>query len=92
MMLSHAAAKSSQLTETQQMTRDAGRVMSRKIWLPKVIYNALPFFYIIAGASALAATFYISGWVWLLPHYLIFAVACLHMGVLVYRRRNRSRS
>ena len=33
-----------------------------------------------------------SGWVWLLPHSLIFAVACLHMGVLVYRRRNRSRS
>ncbi len=92
MMLSNAAAKSSQLTETQQMTRDAGRVMSRKIWLPKFVYNALPFFYILAGAGALVATIYISGWVWLLPHYLLFSVACLHMGILVYRRRNRSRS
>lgn len=90
-MLSNAAGKSSQLTDTQQITKDAGRIMSRKIWLPKVIYNALPLFYVLAGAGALVATIYISGWVWLLPHYLLFAVACLHMGVLVYRRRHRTR-
>ena len=91
-MLSNAAGKSSHLSETQQMTRDAGQLMSRKIWLPKIIYNALPFFYVVAGIGALVATIYINGWIWLLPHYLLFAVACLHMGVLVYRRRNRSRS
>ncbi len=91
-MFSDAAGKSTQLTDTQQITRDAGRMMSRKIWLPKIIYNALPYFYILAGAGALFATIYISDWVWLLPHYLIFAVACLHMGVLVYRRRHKPRS
>lgn len=90
-MLSSATGKSSQLSETQQVTRETGQVMSRKIWLPKIIYSVLPFFYIFAGVAALAATIYINGWIWVLPHYLLFSVACLHMGVLVYRRRNKPR-
>ena len=90
-MLTNAAGKSTQLTDTQEITRDAGKMMSRKIWLPKLIYNILPFFYVLAGIGALLATIYINGWIWLLPHYLLFALACLHMGVLVYRRRNKPR-
>ena len=46
----------------------------------------------LAQISLFVATFYISGWAWLLPHYLLFAVACLHLGVLVYRRRHRRKS
>lgn len=91
MLISSASGKSTHLTDTQQMTHDAGRMMSRKIWLPKLLYNALPFFYVIAGIAALAATVYINGWTWVLPHYLLFAVACVHMGLLVYRRRGNSR-
>lgn len=90
-MLTGAAGKSTQLSDTQQITRDSGQMMSRKIWLPKIIYNVLPYFYIIAGLGALLATIYINGWTWVLPHYLLFAVACMHMGVLVYRRRKNSR-
>lgn len=89
MMFSNAVEKPAHLSETQQVTRDAGKFMSRKIWIPKVIYNVLPYFYLFAGISALLTTIYISGWVWVLPHYLLFAVACLHMGLLVYRRRNK---
>ncbi len=89
MMFSNTARKPAHLSETQQMTRDAGSMMSRKVWLPKLIYNALPFFYLFAGVAAVLATIYISGWAWVLPHYLLFAAACLHMGILVYRRRNR---
>ena len=92
MMLSNTARKPANLSETQQMTRDAGRFMARKIWLPKVVYDTLPYFYLIAGIGALLTTFYISGWAWLLPHYLLFSVACLHMGALVYRRRHRHKS
>lgn len=91
MMFSNAARKPAHLSETQQMTRDTGTLMSRKVWLPKLIYNALPYFYLLAGAGALLATIYISGWAWVLPHYLLFAAACLHMGILVYRRRNKRR-
>jgi len=92
MLISNTAGKPGQLSETQQITRDTGKLMSRKIWLPKLIYIALPYFYLTAGVASLLATMYISGWFWVLPHYLLFAGACLHMGVLVYRRRNRSRA
>ena len=51
--------------------------------------SELPYFYLFAGMSALLTTIYISGWVWVLPHYLLFAIACLHMGLLVHRRRNK---
>jgi fatty acid desaturase len=92
MMFSNTANKSVHLRDTQEITRDAGKLMSRKIWLPKVLYNALPFFYLIAGIAALLATVYISNWYWILPHYLLFAAACLHMAMLVYRRRHRNRT
>jgi len=91
MMYSNAVGKSAHLSDTQQVTRDAGKYMSRKIWVPKVLYNVLPYFYLFAGVSALLTTIYISGWAWVLPHYLLFAIACLHMGLLVYRRRNKPR-
>ena len=92
MLVSNTAEKPAGLTETQQLTRDTGGFLSRRIWLPKVAYDALPFFYLFAGASALLTTFYISGWAWLLPHYLLFAVACVHLGALVYRRRHRRKA
>ena len=78
MLISNAAGKPGQLSETQQITRDTGNLMSRKIWLPKLIYIALPYFYLTAGVASLFATMYISGWFWVLPHYLLFAEhACI---------------
>ena len=89
MMFSNTAGKPANLSETQQVTQDAGKLMSRKIWLPKALYTLLPYFYIVAGVAALLTTLYISDWFWVLPHYLLFATACLHMGILVHRRRHR---
>lgn len=65
-------------------------VLGRKIWLPKLIYAALPCFYILAGLGALGATIFVGEWFWVLPHYLLFAAACLHMGFLILRRRSRA--
>ena len=90
-MLSTAAGKPTELTETQQVSRDAGRLATRKIWVPKLIYDALPYFYLFSGVAAFFATLYISEWFWVLPHYVLFSVACIHMGILVYRRRRRVR-
>ena len=90
-MLSTAAGKPTELTETQQVTRDTGRLATRKIWVPKLIYDALPYFYLFSGVAAFFATLYISEWFWVLPHYVLFSVACIHMGILVYRRRRRVR-
>lgn len=86
-MLSTAAGKPIQLTETQQVTRSTGRTVARKIWLPKMLYDALPYFYLISGFVAFLATLYISEWFWVLPHYLLFSAACVHLGIAVYRRR-----
>ncbi len=88
-MLSSAARKPLVLSETQQITRDTGKLASKKIWLPKLLYDALPYFYLSAGFAAFFATLYISDWFWVLPHYLLFSAACFHLGFAVYRRRRR---
>ncbi len=89
-MLSNAGTKPANLTDTQAVTRNTGSLVSRKIWLPKSLYDALPYFYLVAGVAAFLATLYISNWLWVLPHYLLFSAACLHLGVFVLRRRKRS--
>ena len=91
MMYSNTAEKPDHLSETQQMTRDAGTFMARKVWLPKLVYNALPYFYLISGIAAFFATLYIGDWFWILPHYFLFSLACIHLGVIVYRRRHSQR-
>ena len=62
---------------------------SRTIWLPKLIYDALPYFYLASGLAAFFATLYITEWFWVVPHYVLFSCVCLHLGVIVYRRRHR---
>lgn len=62
----------------------------RKIWLPKFLYDCLPYFYLVSGVAALLTTLYISNWYWIIPHYFLFAVACLHFGILVFRRRRKT--
>lgn len=89
-MLDSAAPKPATLTETQAVAHKTGSLASRKIWLPKLFYDSLPYFYLTAGFAAFFATLYISDWFWVLPHYLLFSAACLHLGVLVLRRRQRS--
>ncbi|MBT8090206.1 MAG: hypothetical protein KJO01_08360 [Gammaproteobacteria bacterium] len=64
--------------------------MARKIWLPKLLYDALPYFYLASGLAAFFATLYITEWFWVLPHYLLFSIVCIHLAVIVYRRRHRS--
>lgn len=90
-MLTGAAAKSPNSTDTRELTRGAGAFFSRKIWLPRALYDAIPYFYILAGLAAFLATLYINTWLWVLPHYLLFSAACLHLGMLVLRRRMRPR-
>jgi hypothetical protein len=89
MFLSNASKPAAALSETQQITHETGSLLSRKIWLPKLLYAMLPYFYMFSGVAALLATLYIGNWYWILPHYLFFSAACLHMGVMIYRRRIR---
>lgn len=89
-MLSNTSDELMHLSDTHQAARKAGRLVTRKIWLPKVIYDALPYFYLTSGFAAFFTTLYIDDWFWLLPHYFLFSAACLHLGVIVYRRRHAS--
>ncbi len=90
-MLTKTAPKPLDLSYTQELTRNAGNLASRKIWLPKLFYDCLPYFYLTAGFAAFFATLYISDWFWVLPHYILFSAACLHLSFAVYRRRKRPR-
>ncbi len=90
-MLSDAQSKPAPLTDTQQLAERSEHLITRKIWLPKVLYDVLPYFYITSGTVALFTTLYISEWFWVLPHYLLFSVACVHFGIVIYRRRHRKR-
>ncbi len=77
------------LTSTQMLVMKAGALAGRKVWLPRLVYDGLPYFYLAAGFAAFFATLYISDWFWVLPHYLLFSGACLHLALVVSRLRRR---
>ena len=85
------AGKSQLLTDTQQLAKQAGNMVTRKIWLPKLLYDLVPYFYLTSGFAALFATLYVSDWFWILPHYLLFSAACIQLGLGVLGRRRRSK-
>lgn len=89
-MLSKAAPKQMDLTATQRLSRRVEDIATTKIWLPKLLYDSLPWFYLFAGLAAFFATLYVSEWFWVLPHYLLFSAACLHLAFAVYRKRRRT--
>ncbi|MGB5335279.1 MAG: hypothetical protein WBN07_06640 [Woeseiaceae bacterium] len=73
------------------MSREKSQLASRRIWLPRLIYDALPYFYLASGLAAFFATLYVAEWFWVLPHYVLFSFVCFHLGVIVYRRRHPKR-
>jgi len=92
MMSTKAADTPQELFDTRSLIRKAGTLATRKVWLPKVLYNTLPYFYLTAGFAAFFATLYISDWFWVLPHYLLFSAGCIHLAYLVSSRRRRARA
>jgi hypothetical protein len=90
-MLSTTARKQTRFTDTQYVIPKSDYLLWKKIWLPKLLYDALPYFYLAAGFIAFIATLYISEWFWIMPHYILFSAACAHLGIAVYRRRRRDK-
>ena len=64
---------------------------TRRLWLPKPLYAAVPWVYCGLGASALASGLFLPHPVWIVPYLLLLAVACVHAGVWVLMRRRRYR-
>lgn len=88
-MVTKAAPKQVDLTATQNLSRSFEKLATKKIWLPRLLYDSLPYFYFIAGMTAFFAALYISEWFWVVPQYILFSAACLHLAFAVYRRRRK---
>jgi len=89
-MLSSADTQEIRIPARSDASHRLISLVTRRIWLPKFIYFCIPWFYLLAGVGALLASLYISNWYWILPHYVIFSVACLHVGAVIFRRRKVS--
>lgn len=66
-------------------------VFLRKLWLPRILYEALPYLYISLGVAALASALYAPGWTWILPYLVLIGLACLHAGLAIVTLRYRFR-
>ena len=88
-MPGNAAGKATPGSDFAEDGRSLALFLRRRIWLPRLLYAALPYFYVLSGLAAFLATFYIVEWFWILPFYVLFSVFCIHIGILVYRRRHR---
>ncbi len=79
------------LQHTSVLPERIGLAASRRVWLPQLLYECLPYFYILAGFAALFATLYINAWYWVVPHWILFTALCLHLGIHTLHRRYRHR-
>lgn len=59
------------------------------LWLRELLVESLPYFYLTAGFAAFYATLYITDWFWILPHYLVFLAAALHIAFLLSGARSK---
>lgn len=55
--------------------------------LPKPIYEALPYFYVLAGILFVTGASYISHWYTGAPVYMFFGLFCVVAGIAVWLRR-----
>lgn len=82
----HASAKSS---------RDYGRrirqLLFRRLWLPRIVYEALPYLYIVLGVAALGSAMFTPDWTWILPWAILIGLICLHAGLALVALRYRVR-
>ncbi len=62
--------------------------INKKVWLPQAVYNSLPYFYLGAGIISLISTVHVGSWLWFIPHTILFAAVCIHIAILVFRKRH----
>lgn len=67
------------------------KILLRRLWLPKIVYESLPYLYILCGMAALASALYTPDWTWILPWAVLIGLICLHTGLGVVALRYRIR-
>ena len=63
----------------------------QKFWLPRIVYEALPYLYLALGLAAVASAVYIPDWAWILPYAILLGLVCLHAGLAIVTLRYRYR-
>lgn len=91
-MTTNAASQFTRLSQTQKLGLWAVRTARRRVWLPKPLYEFIPWFYLLSGGGALLATLFVDGWLWIIPFYLLFAVICLHLAAAIFNMRRKHRA
>jgi len=67
------------------------KLLLRRLWLPKLIYEALPYLYIACGLVALGSAIHTPDWTWILPWAILVGLICLHAGLALATLRYRIR-
>ena len=67
------------------------RLLARRIWLPRMLYEALPYIYIFSGLVALVSALYLPGRTWIVPWGIILGLASIHLGLRIAALRHRLR-
>ena len=65
--------------------------LTRRLWLPKGLYAAIPWVYCLLGAASLASGLFMPQPGWIIPYLFLSAVCCVDAGIwlLTLRRRRR---
>lgn len=72
------------------LTRTRG-ILLRRLWLPRFVYEALPYLYIACGLVALVSAMYVPDWTWIVPWAILIGLICLHAGLALATLRYRLR-
>ena len=67
------------------------QLLFRRLWLPKILYEALPYLYIVLGVTALGSAMFTPDWTWILPWAILIGLICLHAGLALVALRYRIR-
>ena len=61
------------------------------MWLPKPLYEAIPYFYIVAGLLFVAGASLMMYWRWDSTLFFIFSIICLVSGIFIFLQRRKFR-
>ena len=61
------------------------------MWIPKILYESIPFYYLGVGAFSIGAAFYVDSWYWA-EVLAAFGLLALVIGIALLLRRKGYRS
>ena len=80
------------MAAVRRLGRQLRDLAQQRVWLPRLIYESLPVLYIVLGVVAVLSALFNRHWSWVVPHVFLLGCFLLHLGTMVWRRRQRARS